>query len=196
MSLSQRKKSACNLHKEIKNQGLASSVLECSRAGYSELGVQLSAFNLPYFNNKSIKVENVYQGSKVFKNINTGDIIWLNKLYHVDSMVAKKNSILTDKNYMLVEFRLMTESNKFDVNPRYIFYNYIYIKSLVNFIDDVILNSLKGYDGFTDTMLRWYNGKVTSCQAHAIAMFIGMEKAGVLSNYMLGDINDYLALYK
>ena len=80
MSLAQKKRSSANLHAAIKQSGLATNILECSRAGNCDLGVQLSAFNLPYYEDNNMSVETVYQGSKVFQHNETGEVVWLNHL--------------------------------------------------------------------------------------------------------------------
>lgn len=195
MAMSQRQKSSANFHEVLRKINPNARVLECSRAGLVELGVSLSAFNLPYFEGEGMTVENVYQGSKVFKPKSTGEEIWLNNLYRVDSMQAKSEPLLTDKNYKLVEFRLLDEQNIFEPNPRYAFYNYIYIKSLMAFVTREMVEELAGYQAFTDTMLKWHDGKVTSCQAHATAQFVGMLKCGVLEEYM-SDKEKFLSLFR
>ena len=92
--------------------------------------------------------------------------------------------ILTDANYTLLQFNLLSEDRVFDANPRFGFYNYIYMKSLHHFLSDEQIEELLSYNGFTDVMLKWYDGKVTSCQAHATAMYVGMLKSGVAEEYL------------
>lgn len=194
MALSQRKKSSVNLHNAIKNSGFASNILECSRAGDVELGYQLSAFNLPYYEDETIMVENIYQGSQVLKHKTTGEIKWLNDLYSVSAMEAKICPFIDHKDYEIIEFRLMDKDRVFEANPHFAFYNYIYMKSLHEFLTDITKEQLLSYDGFTDTMLRWYDGKVTPCQAHAVAMYVGMVKAGVIEDYM-HDEKKFMSLF-
>lgn len=166
MALSQRQKSAVNLHTEAIENGIATKLLECSRASWEERGYWLSAFNLRYFDDVSITVENVYQGSKVFQHKDTGKYYWLEHLYKANSMTAKKEPILKDSLYEFKGFKLFNTGLAFPSSPKYIFYNYIYIKSLMAVVDQEDIACLTTYDGFTDTMLRWYNGKITPCQAY------------------------------
>lgn len=63
------------------------------------------------------------------------------------------------------------------------------------YLDGNQIDELDSYDGFTDIMLKWYDGKVTACQAHATAMNVGMLRAGVLEGVM-EDINSYYTVFQ
>lgn len=88
MAISQRAKSSANLHKAIQDSGIAETLLECSRAGDTELGEKLSAFNLPYYTEDARTVETAYQASKVFEK--EGEEYEMGYLAMKDSMTAKK----------------------------------------------------------------------------------------------------------
>ena len=175
MSLSQKKKSSENLRESSANllgKQNGDCFLECSRAGETVLGSKLSAFNLPYFLEPNITVESAYQGSKVFKSKTTGEVISLEYLFNATSMEAKQDPHLQDYNLELIYFA-DRQGNKYPANPRNIYYDYMYINSLKNQLSKREQEELTEYAGFTDIMLRWY-GKVTSCQAMSVAIFVGL----------------------
>ncbi len=87
-------------------------------------------------------------------------------------MEAKQDPHLQDYNLELIYFA-DRQGNKYPANPRNIYYDYMYINSLKNQLSKHEQEELTEYAGFTDIMLRWY-GKVTSCQAMSVAIFVGL----------------------
>ena len=194
MSSSQRKLSRDNLHRQIKHSGVAAEILECSSISDNELGLSLSAFNLPYFAQPKISVESIYQGSKIYTDLKTNEEFNLTHLYWKDSLTAKKHMQTLDYSAIkLKEFKVDLESDghilDFPTQPKTAFYDYIYIKSAVAKLTKEQLEELSSYQGFTDTQLRWYDGKVTACQAMSVAVLVGLIKVDKLDysiNYECG----------
>lgn len=187
MSSTQRKKSRDNLHNVIRQSGTADKILECSTLSYNDVGLSLSAFKLPYFADKSKTVESVYQGSKVFRNKYTNEEVNTRHLYNEDALTSKK--FLSNFNYNaheLLRYSTDLEGVKIELpaNTLTTFYDYIYIKSVLASFSESQFNHILKYEAFTDTQLKWYNNKVTACQAMSVAILVGLKKSGNLVKYM------------
>ena len=192
LSKSQRKKSSDNLHREAGSLGIANNILECSSANPTKLGFTMSAYNLPFYTNSNMSVESAYQGSKTFRNDETLEVTWMKHVYNLESKASKRalTEMETSNKHSFIGFTLCEKEDFWaipeDIPTRYIFYTYIYVKSLQHLLKTKpeYLEELLEYDGFTDIMLRWHGGVVTSCQAAAVAMTIGMYKANKLDEIM------------
>lgn len=193
MSMAQKIRSASNMYQAISDLALADNIMECSRAGETELGISLSAFNLPYYTEDATTVETAYQSSKVFQKNNIRYTVSF--LAKGTSMDAKQNPIVRDRSYSLVGMRPPNKELDASKCNSMEYYTYIYIRSMMAYLNEEQKDELKSHDGFTDIMLKWYDGIVTASQAYATAMYVGMLKAGDIDIYMR-DIDSFLGVYK
>jgi len=169
-STSQKQKSIAELHKEAKAFGV-NNALEISSKSKDELGVQLSAFNLTMRTRKSDKqltVETAFQGSKVFKNGGP-----FTDLYGMDSLSAKREPRLRESG-PLIAFEFF--GKHFPLEPKTFFYDWLYINALIQ--NDSLATEVLDFDGFTD--IEFNPKKSINCQAHALALYVSLEKTGRL----------------
>ena len=147
-----------------------SPILECSTMGTKAVGKSLSAFNLSFDTPKGrrISVESAYQGSKVFANGGP-----FHHLYNESSRSAK-TSPLTKSSGNLVGFNFF--GKEFGLVPQNSFFNWLYLSTLVRRYPDIIGHLRTEYAGFTDVFRS--SGSDRACQAQAVAMAVGLAKAG------------------
>ena len=172
---SDKQKRLCikSLHAAFLNLYPEKSVLEISTKSENPLGVKLSAFNLPVKipdSDKFTVLESAYQGSKVFE----GDKVFSDLMYQ-SPRNAKKDSRLKNSG-KLIGFQF--GENKFPLKPINLFYNWLYITALAaqNELAEEILN----YDAFTD--IEFNPQKSVSTQAMAAAVFVGLNRAGLINS--------------
>lgn len=169
-SLSQKQKSVSELHRSFECMHPKTRVLEISTKSASDLGVRLSAFNLPIsVNGKDTFIECAFQGSKRF--VNGGPYI---DIYMNTPWEAKKDIRLRESGE-LISFVFGDE--EFCNDPKDFFYNWIYIKALSEQAD--LVKKIADYDGFTD--IEFNPQKSLNCQAKAIAIAVGLIRAGVFA---------------
>lgn len=193
MSLSQKRFSSLNLRNTIKRIGLSSRTLECSRASTSKAGLATSAFNLEHYSREGVSVETYYQSSKVLKNSNTGELIYLEGLISKTSMDAKVGGNKRIPGYYLYGNKDLDTGEVHPVKEAIHFYNYNYIKSAVTKMPREDLMEIFKHDAFVDIMLAWGGGAVTACQAHAIATMIGLIESGNIAK-AITSYRDYKEL--
>lgn len=177
LSRQQKMKNVENLHSEFSKNKLVdrSKILEVSSKSDKTLGNNLSAFNLYFFNellNKKISVECAYQGSKKFER--GGPFL---DIYDKSSLEAKKDVRLKSSGN-IISFNYGDDF--WDIHPENAFYNYIYIKALIDNEDkyhDVI-----NYTAFTD--IEFNPGKSINCQAYAVALYVSLKSRGHLKDAM------------
>ena len=142
-------------------------LLEVSSKSEDELGVRLSAFNLLMYVsslNKSVPVECVFQAGKVFEN--GGPYL---DLLEKSPRDAKRDDRLGNSGKLLAfEF----EGERFPLEPKTYFYDYIYIKALKE--NPELADRLLEYDGFTDIVFN--PEKSINCQAKACAKYVAERK--------------------
>ncbi|EIV8656334.1 hypothetical protein MA790_004589 [Vibrio parahaemolyticus] len=170
MAKSQKQKSVSELHSSAKLLGI-NNILEISSKSLDELGILLSAFNLSFVtkkHNHKITVESAFQGSKVFKRGGP-----YKDLYLADSRTSKKDIRIKDSG-QLVGFKFF--NTEFPLIPRTYFYDWLYIKALVS--NPQLVDQLYKFDGFSD--IEFNPKKSINCQAHAAALYVSLNSAGVL----------------
>ncbi|MGM9600929.1 MAG: DUF6977 family protein [Faecousia sp.] len=171
MSASQKRKNVAALHEAYMRRFPDRKVLEISSKSTEKLGVALSAFNLmkavPSLG-KSIPVECVYQGGKVFAAGGP-----YTDLYEAAPRDAKRDSRL-ESSGMLRHFYY--EGREFPLVPRTAFYNWIYINALMD--NPELGAKLMQYDSFTD--IEFNPDKGVNCQAEAAALYVTLLRKGVL----------------
>lgn len=185
LSVSQKRKNITALHEAYMRRFPERKVLEISSKSEIKLGVALSAFNLrkhvPSLE-KSIPVECVFQGGKVFTAGGP-----YTDLYEATSRDAKRDSRLKASG-MLRHF--FYEGEEFPIVPRTAFYNWIYINALME--NPNLAAELVQYDGFTD--IEFNPDKGVNCQAEAAALYVTLARKGVLDQ--CGDFEEFLKLIR
>lgn len=168
-------KSVASLHETAKREGYE-RVLEISSKG-NELGQRFSAFNLDYKRDeeggKAYKIENIFQGSKVFERGGP-----YTDLYDKTPREAKKDKRLRNSG-TLMGFDFFGE--KFPLEPKTFFYDYIYINALLQ--DRDFSDNLLEYDAFTD--IEFNPEKSINCQAYSAALYVSL-----LENNFLQDVRN------
>ena len=182
-AFSQKQKNVLALHGSIKNGIPNCRPLEISSKSMDELGVRLSAFNLsiPY-NGGLSSVESVFQASKVFERGGP-----FPDLYTRDSLDVR-DFIRGEDRGRLVAFE--AHGVRWELNPTRAFFDWIYIKFLVQNQD--LADALVEYDCFTD--IEFNPKKSLNCQAYAVALYLSMRHAGVLSE-ALKDKASFLSFH-
>lgn len=169
MAKSQARKSISNLHEAAQTQLELRNPLEISTKSNTDLGVSLSAFNLKLdVDTEFVSIESAYQSSKVFKSGGPyRDILNLN------SYDAKKDERLKESGELIgFEF----EGNEWNVTNSPNFYDYLYIRALIDFEDKKLIQE---FDCFTDiafsqTSLKYKNNLSFNCQARSVAIYLGL----------------------
>ncbi|HHE0364388.1 TPA: hypothetical protein ACN34U_001908 [Vibrio parahaemolyticus] len=172
MAKTQKQKSISELHNSAKLSGI-NNILEISSKSQDELGILLSAFNLSFVtkkHNNKITVESAFQGSKVFKRGGP-----YKDLYLADSKTSKKDVRIKESG-QLVGFSFFNQ--EFPLIPRTYFYDWLYIKALVS--NPKLVDLLYKFEGFSD--IEFNPKKSINCQAHAAALFVSLNSAGVLED--------------
>jgi len=166
---SQMQKSIASLHEAAEKLKKISPILEISGKSESDLGVSLSAFNLPLElpNGQTISVECAYQGSKVFEDGGP-----YHDLYYVSGREAKTDDRLQNSGE-LVAFNFYGE--EFPIKPQAAFYNLLYIAALCQKETD-LMPKLEIFQGFSD--IAFNPNRSLNCQARAAALFVSLSKNG------------------
>ena len=171
-AVSQFRKSIDSLHKAGEKEGIV-PILEISSKAESKQGRAASAFNLHLIRgDKTMFVESVFQGSKVFENGGP-----YSDLYDKKPCEVKKDSRLK-KSGNLVGFKFFEEH--FDQSPMTFFYDWIYINALHE--NKELVYQVMNYNGFSDIV---FNPKKSfNCQAYSAALYVSLCK--------FSDINEVL----
>jgi hypothetical protein len=169
MAISQGRKSVINLHSSATEQLGISKILEISTRSQDELGVRLSAFNLPILiEGRRVSVEVAYQSSKVFKFGGP-----FTDLLEGSSMEAKQDLRIKTSG-PLIGFRFEGREWPLSSNPN--FYDYLYIRALLAYPDS---EQLRNYEAFTDIVfsqstLKPRGKKSFNCQARSAAIYCSL----------------------
>ena len=182
---SQMQKSIVSLHEAAKKLKKISPILEISTKSNSELGAKLSAFNLRLKapNERTMRVECAYQGSKVFENGGP-----YHDLYSVSSREAKTDDRLRNSGE-LVAFNFCGED--FPIEPKTAFYDWLYMTALSQKKTDFV-KELERFQGFSDIVFN--PNRSINCQARAAALFVALSKNELIDEQILQDRESYLAL--
>lgn len=184
-AVSQKRKSIASLHEEIKKKYEGSRVLEVSSKSPDELGIKLSAFNLMFYHEElgeNRNLENVFQSSKCFEEGGP-----YRDLLNVHPKDAKRDERLQTSGKLLC-FDLYGQ--KWPLEPKTLFYDYIYIKALSGHID--LLEEALSYDIFTD--IEFNHKKSINCQARSLAIAVSLARKGKLEE-TISDINKFISIY-
>lgn len=179
MSFSQKVKCAQSLAHSINKQYPDLKHLEISTKSSSELGKQLSAFNLMY---GRYYIESIFQSSKVFE----GDVQF-EFLLNYKPLDAKKY-VRDNHKGNLIKFRF--DSVDYPINPKSAFYDWIYINALdkTKYAIEVI-----DYDIFSD--IEFNDKKSINCQARAVAIYVSISRNNK-KDYYLSSFSNFVELYQ
>lgn len=171
MSLSQKRKNVMALHSAFERRCPGKNVLEISSKSLQEEGVRLSALNLhrnvPSLG-KSVSVEHIYQGSKVFAAGGP-----YTDIYEMDDKVRHKDERLQTSGRLL---KFTFDGREYPLRPADAFYNWLYITALLE--NPTLAEKVLEYDSFTDIAFNPEKG--IACQARAAAIFVSLSRMGVI----------------
>jgi hypothetical protein len=171
-SVSQKQKSIESLHDKAK-EGNELTILEISSKSKSDLGVNLSAFNLlieTVKNKRKFTVESAFQASKVFEG--GGPYV---DLLNKTSREAKSDKRLTTSG-RLKQFNFY--DSVWGLEPKTAFYDWLYINALIK--SDILRDELLEFDAFTD--IEFNLEKSINCQAYSAALFVSLTKRGLIND--------------
>jgi hypothetical protein len=172
MSATQKKKNVAELHGAAEARGL-NHLLEISSKSDREIGRRLSAFHQRVrAGSRDIPLECAYQGSKVFEF--GGPYI---DLFELEPREAKRDERLKNSG-RLIAFEF--ESKRYPITPTTVFYDWLYTNALLP--EREWLKRLGKMDGFTD--IEFNPERSLNCQARACALFVALEKRGLLDDAM------------
>lgn len=163
----QKEKNIKSIKENIeKKEGFENKILEISTKSDTDLGVKLSAFNLSIKTKKNriISVETLFQSSKKFEK--GGPFL---DLLDKDSKSAKKDKRLRESGELVC---FMYKGEKWELEPKTLFYDWLYINILDINIKEKKLNlkEIKKYQIFTD--VEFNHKKSINCQARSLALYI------------------------
>ncbi len=169
----QKKKSINDMHQVIRKKYGFSHVLELSSKSGNKLSFPLSPLSLKLTNEydgQAYSVENAFQSSMIFEDGGP-----YTDLLTVPPRQAKKDARLTTSgeligyNYFGMEW---------SVEPLTTFYDWLYVNALKQ--NTHLHEEVMQYQAFTD---REFNPKKSiHCAAYALAMFVALNKRGLLDN--------------
>lgn len=171
LSVSQKRKNIMALHEAYVRRFPERKVLEISSKSENPLGVALSAFHLKKYVpslGKSIPVECVFQGGKVFAAGGP-----YSDLYEVSPRDAKRDPRLRESGTLR---SYCFEGDTFPIVPKTAFYDWIYVTALME--NPNLAAELVQYDSFTD--IEFNPDKSVNCQAGAAAMYVALFRKDVL----------------
>lgn len=153
------------IHEEILKKEKVKEILEISTKSKIEIGKKLSSFNLYIItkSKKKIYLESLFQSSKVFENGNQ----------YLDLLEKSPKDAKIDRRLRnsgkIIEFRY--NGIKWKIEPKTLFYDWLYINTLVYNIDNNRLRKeeILKYNIFTD--IEFDHKKSINCQARSVALF-------------------------
>lgn len=168
-ALSQKQKGIKIIHDTYVRNFKGIEPLEISSKSDKELGVNLSAFNLK--DKDGHTVECIFQSSKTFEE--GGPYV---DLLDLKPSQAKKDERLHNSG----KLKCFTLNNvQYPLEPTTAFYDFIYLKALLN--NENLLEQLNEYikDGATFTDIEFNPDRSLNCQAKTIALYVGLKLANV-----------------
>ena len=176
-AVSQKQKSIRSLHKAARIQDSRIKILEVSTKSEVTLGTRLSAFNLKLedsITQAQYCLENVFQSSKVFENGGPYE-----DLLEIDPKDAKRDPRLKNSGSLK---HFLWKGERFDLEPKSMFYDWIYCSALSQHPDLVKQLIDEGYNAFTD--IEFNHHKSFNCQARSVAIFVSLISMGRLDEYL------------
>ncbi len=184
-AVSQKQKSIRSLHENIYKMNQSLKVLEISTKSTNPVGVELSAFNLKFYDKKTDKeypIENVFQSSKVFeKGGPYRDILYVHPKDAKRDERLKTSGELIYFNYNDIIW---------EKEPKTLFYDWLYMSSLYR--NKSLSEKILEYNAFTD--IEFNHKKSINCQARAAAIFVSLSRRGELEK-VLNDKEELKKIY-
>lgn len=180
----QKQKSMKSLHEAYLVKHPEQRVLEVSSKSDHLEGIKLSAFHLKtqLKDGSFVPLECAFQSSKVFED-GKQYLDILQKSAHD----AKKDERLRISGELK---SFCFEGEEFPLVPKTFFYDWLYMQSLSN--DPELCDMATEYDAFTD--IEFNPQKSINCQARALAIYVGLRKAGE-ERYYLKSKERFAELY-
>lgn len=168
-ALSQKQKGIKIIHDTYLRNFKGIEPLEISSKSTKELGVNLSAFNLK--DKDGHTVECIFQSSKTFEEGGP----------YIDLLDLKPSQAKNDERlHNSGRLKCFTLNNvQYPLEPTTAFYDFIYLKALLN--NENLLEQLNEYikDGATFTDIEFNPDRSLNCQAKTIALYVGLKLANV-----------------
>lgn len=177
LAFSQKQKNVLSFHDSIKKIYPNHNILEVSTKSFDDVGRKCSAFNLK-IDGKFF--ESVFQSSKVFN----GNIQYK---FIEDYLPRDAKKYIAENATNLIGFNY--NNILFPLSPRSLFYDYLYITSLIS--NNIDVTELLKYSIFTD--IEFNEKKQINCQARSLAIFVSLSKKGLLNEAML-SINNFIEI--
>ncbi|MDD4795413.1 MAG: hypothetical protein PHG03_02515 [Bacilli bacterium] len=184
-AISQKQKSINSLHKSVYKIDNHLRILEISSKSINPIGVELSAFNLKFYDSilgKEFPIENIFQSSKVFERGGP-----YRDLLNVHPKEAKRDERLKSSGN-LIHFNY--NNNIWKREPKSIFYDWLYISSLYR--NKSLSKKILEYNAFTD--IEFNQKKSINCQARSAAIFVSLSKIGKLEK-VLNNKEEFKKIY-
>lgn len=184
LNIKQKQKNILAIHEIFMQRYPEKSILEISSKSLQPLGVLLSAFNLKKYVpsiQKSIPVENIYQGGKVFEQ--GGPFV---DLYQTTAKQSKKEERLRTSGRLISYYY---ENEFLPLNPIETFYNWLYINALME--NQELAEQILEYNAFTD--IEFNPRTAINCQAKAAAIYIALHNLGLLDR--VKDYHEFRTLF-
>lgn len=185
----QKRKNVRSLHRSIKEKHTNAKILEVSTKSNDEIGMQLSAFRLTLDVDNGdtsipIPIENIFQSSKVFEHGGPfKELLWCPPLEAKRYEPLKKSGELKCFHF---------DGKEYALKPPTFFYDYIYIKALINRHD--LTDKLLEFDYFTD--IEFNQKKSLNCQARSVAILVALLKNKSDYKTILEDQGTFKDLYQ
>lgn len=171
LNITQKRKNVVAVHDAFHAIFPEKRVLEISSKSLQPEGLPLSAFNLQKYVpslGKTVCVENLYQGGKVFRDGGP-----YTEIYDYVYGKGKRDERLHSSGPIIGFYY---EGVTYPVRHFDAVYNWLYINALIENPD--LSAPLLDYDAFTD--ISFNPNKMTSCQAKSAAIFVSLSKLGKL----------------
>ena len=169
----QKKKSINDMHQVIRKKYGFNHVLELSSKSGNKLSFLVSPLSLQItdeHDGMQYSVENAFQASKVFENGGP----YLDLLDTPPRQVKKDERLTTSGELIGYNYFGM----EWSVEPVTTFYDWLYVNALKQ--NPQLHEDVMQYQAFTD--LEFNPKKTIHCAAYALAMFVALNKRGLLDN--------------
>ena len=178
-AVTQKQKSIASLHNSVISSDSEAKPLEISTKGTDPLGAKLSAFNLKL---NGYTFENIFQSSKAFENGGP-----YHDLLNVHPKNAKRDGRLRTSGALTA---FVLGENRFPLEPKTLFYDYIYIQAVKQSIPEREIRLLLNYTHFTDIEFNQQKSINTQAKSAAIIRLM-LEKYEELPEMSVEEFTDF-----
>ncbi len=190
-ALSQKRKCQIGLHQNFLRAYPEERVLEISSSSLFSLGSRLSAMNLRKRTRKGLTtVESAFQSSRIYSD-GVRTVGPFEEYLFLPGRKCKK--LVKEKSLGMHSYMYEFDGMTFFAPEWHIsqFYDFLYLNALLEPENEEVKGQLlkEDYTAFTDLATRSLN-----CQARSAAIFVGLTKAGLVSE--VKDYDSYLKLFR